>query len=307
MGVRHLGLAGGEPLLRHDILDIIHQARSLGMEISLVTNGGLLTSTTAAALADEQVEVIVSLDGARAETHDRRRGTGSYDRALGGIARLQAAGVVYRTVFAIGTDNYTEAREYLTLSRSLGADSSCFIPVMPAGRAGAGLVPSPPQLADTLRWIAREAKHLKQPVQLWCLPFAPLVDGFFDRSVGYCRTSLSMDIEPVGNVLLCDVLDLTLSSAAEKGLAQAWEEQCASPVVRRLANPRLSAACSTCPLAPRCRGGCFARASLMSGHLDVPDQHGHLRAQAFGERHAGARLAGERHGPDRRYFPYAPG
>lgn len=270
-GVRHLGLAGGEPLLRPDIFDIIHRARSMGVGTSLVTNGALVTPRLAMELAREKVGVAVSLDGARPETHDHRRGTGSYDEAVRALSHLKVAGATYRTVLALGTDNYQEIEGYLELAKRLGAQAACLIPVMASGRARSDMVLAPAQITDTLKETARHSKLVRQPVELWCLPFAPLVDASFEVSVSYCRTSRSMDVDPSGNVLLCDVLDFVVSSARDKGLVGAWKDQCASRLVRRLGNPKLAPVCAECPLARSCRGGCFARAKLMSGDLYGPD------------------------------------
>jgi radical SAM protein with 4Fe4S-binding SPASM domain len=271
LGVQHLALAGGEPLLRPDLFEIIAGARSLGLGVSLVTNGGRVTLEAAQALARSGVEVVVSLDGARAQTHDRRRGVGSHRQALAALAHLRQAGAAYRTVMALGTDNYHEVGEYLTLAHKLGAEAACLIPVMPSGRAGRESTPTAAQVAGALQAAGGRSQELGLPLQLWCLPFAPLVMSS-DRVSAYpCRGSLSMDIDPAGRILLCDVLDVEVSALRGRGLVGAWREQCRSPVVRRLASPKLAPVCADCPLAHQCRGGCYARARLLSGDLYAPD------------------------------------
>jgi MoaA/NifB/PqqE/SkfB family radical SAM enzyme len=44
---RMLALGGGEPLVRPDIVELVAYARSLGLEISIATNGTLLTAELA--------------------------------------------------------------------------------------------------------------------------------------------------------------------------------------------------------------------------------------------------------------------
>ena len=80
-----------------------------------------------------------------------------------------------------------------------------------------------------------------------------------------------MDIDPAGRILLCDVLDAVVSNLRGRGLLSAWQEQRRSPEVRRLVSPKLAPVCAACPLARRCRGGCYARAQLLSGDLYAPD------------------------------------
>ncbi|MEE9201707.1 MAG: radical SAM protein [Dehalococcoidia bacterium] len=271
VGVQHLGLAGGEPLLRPDLFEIISGARSMGLGVGLVTNGGRVTPAAARALARNGVGVVVSLDGATAQTHDQRRGAGSHRQALSALAHLRQAGVAYRTVMALGPDNYHEVREYITLAHKLGAEAACLIPVMPSGRAGRRSTPTAAQVAGALQAAGGRSQGLGLPLQLWCLPFAPLVMSSDGVSAHPCRGSRSMDIDPAGRILLCDVLDVEVSALRGGGLLRAWREQCRSPVVRRLAGPKLAPVCAGCPLAQQCRGGCYARAQLLSGDLYAPD------------------------------------
>jgi len=239
--------------------------------VSLVTNGALVSSSVARAFAQEGVRVVVSLDGACPQTHDRRRGAGSHEKALAALAYLEEAGASYRTVMALGPDNYREVGDYLALAQKLGAEAACLIPVMPSGRAKWEMVLAPAQLVEALEAADRRSPELGLPVQLWCIPFAPLVVTSAWVSTGSCRDSPGMDIDPAGNILLCDVLDTVVSTVRGKELLEAWQEQCRSTVIRRLESPNLAPVCATCPLASRCRGGCFARAELLAGDLYAPD------------------------------------
>ncbi len=83
MGNLMISLAGGEPLLRDDIVDIVGilSARHLPM---VTTNGWLATREKARAMWRAGLYgVSVSLDFARAECHDAGRGVkGAFDRAV---------------------------------------------------------------------------------------------------------------------------------------------------------------------------------------------------------------------------------
>lgn len=83
MGTRRIILTGGEPLLRPDFFEILDRANAHGFRVNLNTNGTLVPR-----FADRLLIGIhglrVSLDGDR-ETHDRIRGTGSFDAAVGAI------------------------------------------------------------------------------------------------------------------------------------------------------------------------------------------------------------------------------
>ena len=85
MGVRRLGLAGGEPMMRRDLGDIIAMAKARRFFVSVNSN---LT------LFDRQPDrlggadlVYTSLDGDQA-AHDAARGEGAFEGVLAAIARL---------------------------------------------------------------------------------------------------------------------------------------------------------------------------------------------------------------------------
>ncbi|QXQ07789.1 radical SAM protein [Sphingosinicellaceae bacterium] len=91
LGVRDVGLIGGEVYLRKDWLQIIRAVRAAGMDCSLQTGGRHMTAERAGAAVEAGVQSIgVSVDGLR-ETHDQLRGVrGSFDRAIELLSTLRA-------------------------------------------------------------------------------------------------------------------------------------------------------------------------------------------------------------------------
>jgi len=82
LGCEWLDLTGGEPLMRKDILDIIASATSLGLKVSMCTNGTLIDEHTAERLLEAGlVTVVVSLEGPR-ELNDALRGGGNYEKTM---------------------------------------------------------------------------------------------------------------------------------------------------------------------------------------------------------------------------------
>lgn len=271
-GVRHIGFSGGEVLFRGDARRIIKRASDLGMSTSLVTNGLLITEKVARELADCGVLIFLSIDGAKEETHDRVRGSGSWGGAIAAAERLKRAYVRFCTIMAVSKLNHTEVSSYLSLAKELGALAGCLIPVMPAGRASNELVLQPEEMVAVLQSAEEAADELSFPVSLWCTPFARVIVKSKRVSSDFCRSSIEeMDLDPQGNVLLCDVIDITLSNVREKNILEAWQEQEKNPLVKALTNPELAKPCLHCPLGDRCRGGCFARAQLMTGDIYAPD------------------------------------
>jgi uncharacterized protein len=94
---------GGEPLLSEprflEAVDIVNDAAEeygKTVQYSMTTNGTMLTDDILTCLKENSFRVAVSIDG-RKETHDRQRptarGTGSYDLAVAGLARLTNSGI----------------------------------------------------------------------------------------------------------------------------------------------------------------------------------------------------------------------
>jgi MoaA/NifB/PqqE/SkfB family radical SAM enzyme len=74
-GIRYVCFTGGEPLLHPGLRDFLAQARGLGQETLLVTNGALLTPQLIQDLQEVGLNtLIISIDAASEEAHDRHRG-----------------------------------------------------------------------------------------------------------------------------------------------------------------------------------------------------------------------------------------
>ncbi|MCD4779797.1 MAG: radical SAM protein [Candidatus Omnitrophica bacterium] len=86
-GFIKVGITGGEPLLRDDIVEIVHFAYRTGMSVSIDTNGILLTEQMVRELKDAGITNInVSLDHPDEKYHNRlRRYKNCFKHALEGI------------------------------------------------------------------------------------------------------------------------------------------------------------------------------------------------------------------------------
>jgi len=271
-GVKHISFTGGEVFLRPDALPLIEYAGQAGISTSLVTNGSLMTRGLAGELARLNVFVSLSIDGAIESTHQRVRGKETWELVMTAARALREAGARFSTVMAVSRLNQQEVRDYLHLARELGARAGSLIPVMPSGRAPLDMILSPGEMLTVLREANRTAEELDFPVSLWCTPFARLFAESPRVSAGFCRTaSQDVDVDPAGNVLLCDVLDDTFGNVTRYGVLNAWKELEADPLVKSVTSPRLREPCITCPIRSKCLGGCFARARLMTGDIHAPD------------------------------------
>ncbi len=108
-GVRYIRYTGGEPLMNADLPDLVRMAASAGLKTSVITNGMLLPQRARILVSAGLSQVIVSLDGASAATHDVYRATpGCFGNALEGIGLARAAGLRTRVNTVVGPHNYAE-------------------------------------------------------------------------------------------------------------------------------------------------------------------------------------------------------
>lgn len=130
-GVRKIGITGGEPFLRSDLVDIIRviNRRLPKARISLVSNG-LLSERILKALARVREffpELIfsVSLDGL-GPVHNEVRGIpGAYDKALATIKGARKLGFTVTSGMTVSHLNYHQVQPLSRLLAGIGVDFSC--------------------------------------------------------------------------------------------------------------------------------------------------------------------------------------
>lgn len=117
MGVRRLGLAGGEPLLREDFGDILRLARSRGFWVSVNSNLNLF-ERRGQCLYDAHL-VYTSLDGTPA-THAAARGDPNAPRVIEAARRLVQAGVPVVAICVVTEHTLEQVEPLLDIAESCG-------------------------------------------------------------------------------------------------------------------------------------------------------------------------------------------
>ncbi|MGD2098199.1 MAG: radical SAM protein [Desulfobacterales bacterium] len=117
MGSHQISIAGGEPLMREDVFDIIESFSGRGMSVNICTNGLLLEKFHEQICTSNAALVTVSLDGASADSHDTIRGApGSYQQIEEGIRQLlshaRLSRPIVRVRMTISNQNVNEMRAF---------------------------------------------------------------------------------------------------------------------------------------------------------------------------------------------------
>src|SRR5580700_11239260 len=157
LGVRDVGLIGGEAYLRRDWLEIVRAIRNSGMDCALQTGALNLTDKRIAEAAAAGLQGAgVSLDGL-ATLHDSLRGVpGSFDKGMVALRRLKAHGIVTSVNTQITALIVDQLDEFLEQIISVGASSWQITLTVPMGRAAdrPELLLQPYQLLDLMPRLA---------------------------------------------------------------------------------------------------------------------------------------------------------
>jgi MoaA/NifB/PqqE/SkfB family radical SAM enzyme len=113
LGVKRLGLAGGEPLVRKDVGEIVAAARARRFFVTVNTNL-MLFARSREALRDVDL-FFTSLDGDRPH-HEAARGAGSYDGVLEAVREIVDGGRRVIAICVVTEDSIGQADHLLEVA-----------------------------------------------------------------------------------------------------------------------------------------------------------------------------------------------
>jgi radical SAM protein with 4Fe4S-binding SPASM domain len=259
LGSFRLGLTGGEPLLRKDIIDLVDAATGHGLHPCMTTNALALDEPLARELGKRDlVWLNVSLDGATAETNDAVRGAGTFDAVVG---KLRALGRYMRftLAFTITKRSAPEVVACAKLARELGAHSAVFRPLYPVGVARAH-----PELMPSYDDYTGALARLAETTELSAIdPFSPTAraetQAVTYAGAGCGAANLVASVSASGDVNPCSFLGPAFDAGniRTRPFAEIWN---ASQTFRKLRDR-----------GGEFRGGCRARAQAAHGDAFARD------------------------------------
>jgi radical SAM protein with 4Fe4S-binding SPASM domain len=134
-GVPSILFSGGEPLLRHDLFELIEYAVGQGVRTVISTNGTLIDADKAREIKRLGVSYVgISLDGI-GPINDKFRGvSGAFERAVRGIRNCQAAGVRIGLRLTLTQRNAQDIDGLFDFFEAQGIERACFYHLVPSGR-----------------------------------------------------------------------------------------------------------------------------------------------------------------------------
>ena len=259
-----VALLGGEPLLVPWAADLADEILTLGLDLTIFTNGVPLADEAlarrVAGLMMRGAKVRISLGGPGAGTCDAISGALRYDAVLAAVrALVRFGGSPTLDLMLVPGQLDDVVRELPGLRRRLppGIPLSLGVLYHSGRETGAHMFGSRAELEAALDRIAMETGETIPAAEP-----APLVDR---REGCTCALGHHLHVRSDGALFNCFKMEEKVGDLAGTGFEAAVREVRGHP--HRAAD---LAVCRDCPLATICGGGCRSENLLYSGDPDVP-------------------------------------
>lgn len=283
-GVEECILAGGEPLTHPDFQEIVKTLTLSSKKVVVLTNGTLINSDIANFLSKHKCSIQVSIDGGSEDAHDKTRGVGSFSRVVDGVSCLKREGVMFATKLTITGLNFLETRDFVRLSKDLGAVCANLRRCIPCG-SGRDIQPLQ---ADSLKiayenaFLAGAEYGIKVSTSDYfaSLSLSPAIKSLTetklsdnpDTILGGCPIGwTAYYVRWDGMVMFCPYLPIKCADLLKQDFTEIWEKS-EMYLVSRNFRWNLVGKCAQCRYLMAC-GGCPAVAYHTTGNILSSDPH----------------------------------
>ncbi len=279
LGLSHVKLTGGEPLLHPDFVRMVDLLKAKNLGLTIETNGTLLTRELAQYLKDNSTlrHISVSIDGATAETHDAFRGVnGSFEKACNAVHYLAEVGYHPQVIMSLHKNNTDEIEPLVQLAKEMGAESIKFNLIQPSGRGE--LMVERAQSLDIQsqiqlgRWVERELQKQVsiRLVYSWPPAFQSMTRLLYDAP-DTCGIFGILGILHSGHLAMCgigtQIPELCYGLLGVDRVSDVWANHPVISELRKQIPEGLDGVCSRCIFQRRCLGYCIAENYHLSKKL----------------------------------------
>lgn len=264
-------LTGGDPLERPDLERIVRKGVRLGLEVALTPSATpRLTAEAMARMRDAGLSrIALSLDGARAETHDGFRGvTGSFERTREAMHHANQLGLPLQVNTTLLKDNVHELTSMAELLQGFEVTLWSLFFLVPVGRGQAQRRLTAEELEATFERISALSSRLPFAVKTTEAPhyrrFLLMREGRAAAAKMSARAPLgitdgkgTMFVSHRGEIFPTGFLPLTCGRFPRDSVISVYRDH---PMFRQLRDPdQLKGKCRACNYRNLC-GGSRARA-----------------------------------------------
>lgn len=275
MGVLHVGLSGGEPLNRPDLVELVAAARGFGLYSNLITSSLGLNRRRAEELKSAGLDSIqISFQSDEELLANQIAGTKAHARKLEAAQLVRELGYPLTVNVVLHRGNIDRLEPIIALAVSLGADRLELANTQFYGWAFANrmaLLPTRGQIEAATAIASAAKKSLWGKMEV--IFVAP--DYYGDRPKpcmqGWGNRHLT--VNPVGDVLPCPtashIESLRFDNVRKKSLSWIWAES--ESFNRFRGTEWMPEPCQSCDLRTVDFGGCRCQAALLTGDASAAD------------------------------------
>lgn len=164
LGMSYILLAGGEPLLRRDIIEAAGKMPNIIFPV--FTNGTYMDNVYFNLFGRcRNLIPVMSIEGGKEET-DKRRGKGVYEKLVSNMDKLHSAGLLFGVSVTVTTQNVEEviSREFLDTLAARGCKLVVYVEFVPVTEESRELAPGDEERAILKEGIARLREEYQEMV-----------------------------------------------------------------------------------------------------------------------------------------------
>jgi len=275
LGAVQLGLSGGEPLMRDDLVEIVAEARRLGFYINLITSGVGLTENRIAALKRAGLDHIqLSFQDSTRELNDFLSSTRTF------ALKLKVAKLIKQYDYPMVMNcvlhryNLPHVGKIIEMALELGAEYLELANTQYYGWAMKNreqLMPTLAQVREAERVVAAYRERIGDRCRLLFV-----VPDYFEDRPKACMNGwgqVFLGVAPDGVALPCHnargLPGLDLPNVREQPLAAIWRDSHAFNAYR--GDGWMREPCRSCDEKARDLGGCRCQAFMLAGDASAAD------------------------------------
>jgi AdoMet-dependent heme synthase len=249
MGCYRVGFSGGEPFLRRDILEILLYASSLGLSLSLTSNGQLIKETDIAVLKKLSLSrITISLHAVEQDAYNFIFGTDKYNVSdvLQTIERMVDSNMRVGIAITLTKYNIDSIPKIIEKVLDMGINMSniTFNPLLPGKKNIEGYEPSQEQLKKFYSYWGTETARAQ-------LRYAEKEDN--DRTIVCSAGKYACQIRYNGDVYPCSMFDISAGNIKDKMFSEIWNESPIFKILRSINDDYFKSSCAACSTKDTCR------------------------------------------------------
>jgi pyrroloquinoline quinone biosynthesis protein E len=269
MGATQLGLSGGEPLTRPDLVELITEARKMGFYTNLITSGVGMDAAKVAEFKEAGLDHIqVSFQASSKDLNDLIAGTDAFQHKIEMAKAVKANGYPMVLCFVTHRQNIDQMEDILELAISLEADYVELATTQYYGWAMHNrdqLLPMKEQLVK-----AEAIAHRYQAEQKGKMKIYYVVPDYYEERPKACMNgwgNVFLTITPDGVALPChaarELPGMELPNIRDVSVKEIWEES--NDFNRFRGYEWMKEPCRSCDEKEKDFGGCRCQAYMLTG------------------------------------------